>query len=163
MPDCEGTELIAIFSDINSYVTRRINRKVVSLMKKITKIISLFLVCLCCVLQFCAYSSAATTAKYDVFLRNFQEKQTFASGENDTAIPNTSYITFTSGTANYIYVQVQNSSGVAVSSDWKKISNGTTAYVELPHLVSISSGATLKIVGYQKNIDYKSAKGDIIF
>lgn len=129
-------------------------------MTKISKMFTVILLVLCCMLQFIMISGAVTEGNYNKTLPNWQEKVELISGTNAAEYTKKAYMTFSGGTANYIYVQVQLSSGTAVSSGWMELSKSPD-YRSVFYTSTLGAGTALKIVGYQKNIANKTASGYI--
>lgn len=129
-------------------------------MTKKSKILTVILLVFCCALQFIIISGAATEGSYSKTLPNWQEKVTLISGTNASATPARTYMTFSGGSANYIYVQVQLSSGTAVSSGWTELSQSSD-YRSIYYTSTLGAGTSLKVVAYQKNILDKTASGYI--
>lgn len=129
-------------------------------MTKRGKILSVLLVVLICVLQFSLASVALTEGSYNVTLPNLQRKVVLISGTNADSDPARTYMTFSGGTANYIYVQVQLASGTAVSNGWMELPK-SSYYQSVPYNTVVGAGTSLNVVGYQKNVVSKTASGYI--
>lgn len=129
-------------------------------MSKKTKILTVILLAVCLMFQFVMASGAATKGQYNVTLSNWQGKEVLLSGTNGSDYTEYAKISFTGGTANYIYVQVQLPSGSAVSSGWTKLSRSTDYYA-ISYTSTIGAGTAMQMVGYQKNIEAKTASGYI--
>lgn len=131
-------------------------------MNRKTKILTVVLLAVCLMFQLVVASGAATVteAEYNKTLPNWQEKIVLLDGKNDSKHTKKAEISFTGGTANYIYVQVQLTSGSAVSSGWTKLSRSTDFY-NIAYASTIGSGTAMQVVGYQKNVEAKTASGYI--
>lgn len=129
-------------------------------MSKKSKITTVILLVVCCMFQFVMFSGAATEGGYNETLPKWRERVTLISGTNAASYTQKASMTFSGGTANRIYVQVQLPSGSAVSSGWLEISKSGD-YRSVNYTSTIGAGTKLKIVAYQKNIQDKTATGYI--
>lgn len=130
-------------------------------MTKKTKAFTLICVISCILMQFTILSSGVTEGGYSKTLPNMQEKVILISGTNATSTPARTYMTFSGGTANKIYVQTQRTSdNTAVTSGWKELSL-SSYYQSIDFLTTLNPGTGLKVVAYQKNVLNKTASGYI--
>ncbi len=132
-------------------------------MSKKTKILSILLIVLCCMLQFVVIPAAVTEGNYSKTLPNWQEKVELISGTNASASPARTYMSFTGGTANYIYVQTQfRGSGAAVTDGWQELQKTSDDYYySIWYNSSLGAGTALKVMAYQRNVLSKTASGYI--
>ena len=129
-------------------------------MTKKAKTLTVVLLVLCFMLQFVMISGAVTEGSYSKTLPNWQTKVELISGTNAAEYTKKAYMTFSGGTANYIYVQVQLGSGTAVSSGWLELSKSDD-YRSVNYTSTLGAGTDLKIVAYQKHVKDKTASGYI--
>lgn len=131
-------------------------------MSKKVKVFSVGFVALCLILQIFLVSSAVTEGSYSVFMPNNQEKVQLISGTNASSQTPRTYMSFTGGSANYIYVQTQLDKVeiTPVTSGWMKLEKSDSFY-SIYYTSSQPAGTRLRVMGYQKNIFGKTASGFI--
>lgn len=103
--------------------------------------------------------AATTEGSFNVTLKNLQRKETLITGEN-ASTGQYSKAKVTGGTVNSVYMQTQlSSSGSAVSAYTEVPRNSRYYYIN--YTDKIGAGTGLKVVGYQKNVNSKTASGYI--
>ena len=132
-------------------------------MTKKARVITIMMILVCAFAQLAVMANAATSAYYtNVTLPNLQREVQLAAGTNASNNSARTYMTFSGGTANKIYVQTQKSDGSSPITAWCEFSQSNN-YQSLWYNTNVKTGTGLKVIAYQKNVLSKTASGHIYF
>lgn len=123
-------------------------------MKISKRITTLAVAVVCLVLQLAVFTSAANKEvwkNYDIDFPNFQRKVDIISQKKQTSEKYCS-ISLTGGTVNSLRVMPRLSNNSDAGKEWRTIYQGDTTMKIPVDNVQISTGTTVKLVGFQRNV-----------
>lgn len=123
-------------------------------MKISKRITTLAVAVVCLVLQLAVFTSAANKEvwkNYDIDFPNWQRKVDIVTQTKRTSEKNC-YISLTGGEVNSIRVMPRLSNNSDAGKKWRTVYQGDTNMKIPIDNVQISTGSTVKLVGFQKNV-----------